>query len=56
MASAMPWMGVASGAMIIAPITVAVESLMIPAVAIPADSVSSSQKRVCLAATSPIDR
>ena len=39
-------MGVISGATIIAPITVAVESLMTPAVAITPDSRSSIQKRV----------
>ena len=54
--TAMPWMGVASGAMTIAPITVAVESETIPAVAITAESVSKSQKRVCFAATSPVNR
>lgn len=55
-ASAMPWVGVASGAMIIAPITVGVESLTIPAVAIPAASTSSSQNRLCLARASPVLR
>ncbi len=44
--TAMPWIGVASGAMIIAPITVAVESPITPADAITADSTSSSQKRL----------
>ena len=53
-ATAIPWIGVASGAMIIAPITVAVESPTTPAVAITAARRSSSQNRVCLAATSPV--
>jgi hypothetical protein len=49
----MPWIGVASGAMIMAPITVAVESPITPADAITAASTSSSQKRLSLAAASP---
>ena len=42
--------------MIIAPITVAVESLMMPVVAIVVASASSSQKRLCLAPMSPVNR
>ena len=52
----MPWIGVASGAMIIAPITVAVESPITPADAITADSTSSSQKRLSFAGASPANR
>ena len=46
MARTMPRIGVISGATIMAPMTVAVESLITPAVAITADSRSSIQKRV----------
>ena len=44
--STVPRIGVISGATIIAPITVAVESEMIPAVAMIAESTSSTQKRL----------
>jgi len=44
MASAIPMIGVESGAMIIGPITVAVESVRMPAEAITADRTSILQK------------
>ena len=46
-------MGVDSGAMIIAPMTVAVESEMTPAVAMTPESTSIVQKADCLARVSP---
>ncbi len=48
--------GVESGAMIIAPMTVAVESVRIPPAAITADSVSMVQKADCFARRSPDER
>jgi hypothetical protein len=48
--------GTADDHLIIAPITVALESATMPAVAIAAESASMSQKRVCFAATSPVER
>jgi hypothetical protein len=56
MPTAAPWIGTASGAMIIAPMTVAVESPITPAVAITVDSTSRSQNRLCLAVASPVNR
>jgi hypothetical protein len=56
MATAAPWIGIASGTMIIAPMTVAVESPITPVVAIAVDSTSRSQNRLCLAPTSPTER
>ena len=53
MPSAMPMIGVESGAMIIAPMTVAVESASTPAVAITPDSTSIVQNADCLARVSP---
>src|SRR6478609_8155598 len=56
MLSAMPMIGVASGAMIIAPMTVAVESVMTPAVAMTADRNSIAQKPELLETVSPVPR
>ena len=53
MPSAIPRIGVPSGAMIIAPITVAVESVSTPAIAIVPASVSMMRKPVRLASASP---
>ncbi|MFJ3514764.1 hypothetical protein [Streptomyces sp. NPDC090131] len=50
---AIPMIGVDSGAMIIAPMTVAVESVRIPHAAITEDSVSMVQKADCFARWSP---
>ena len=51
--SAMPMIGVESGAMIMAPMTVAVESASTPAVAMTAESTSMVQNADCLARVSP---
>ena len=53
MPSAIPMIGVDSGAMIIAPITVAVESESTPAVAMTADSVNMVQNAEIFEAESP---
>ena len=53
MPSAMPMIGVDSGAMIMAPMTVAVESASTPAVAMTPDSTSIVQKADCFARVSP---
>ena len=54
MASAMPMIGTESGATIIAPMTVAVESAITPAVAITADSAQHASRRPSASAsTSP---
>ena len=52
----MPMIGVASGAMIIAPITVAVESVRTPPAAMTDDSVSMVQNAERLDGVSPDDR
>ncbi len=56
MPSAIPRIGVPSGAMIIAPITVAVESASTPLMAMIADSTSMMRKPVRFASGSPYPR
>ena len=51
--SAMPMIGVESGAMIIAPMTVAVESARMPAVAMTPESTSIVQKADCFERARP---